>query len=70
MFLVDTNIWLELLLEQERAGEVRRFLDALPSDQLAISHFSLHSIGVILGRYGRRTALLQFRHYPDSLHEL
>lgn len=62
MFLVDTNIWLELLLEQERADQVRRFLDALPSNQLAISHFSLHSIGVILGRYGRRTALLQFVH--------
>lgn len=25
-----------------------------------ISHFSLHSIGVILGRYGRRAALVQF----------
>ncbi len=62
MFLVDTNIWLEHLLEQERADEVRRFLDALPSDQLAVSHFSLHSIGVILGRYGRTAALVQFMH--------
>ena len=60
MLLVDTNIWLELLLEQDRADEVRRFLDGLPSDQIAISHFSLHSIGVILGRYGRRAALVQF----------
>ncbi len=62
MFLIDTNIWLELLLEQDRADEVRRFLDAMPSDQIGISHFSLHSIGVILGRYGRRAALVQFVH--------
>src|SRR5688500_310514 len=60
MFLVDTNIWLELLLDQDRADEVRRFLDALPSDQIVISHFSLHSIGIILGRYGRHAALVQF----------
>jgi hypothetical protein len=62
MYLVDTNIWLERLLEQDRADEVRRFLSALPSDQLALSHFSLHSIGVILGRYGRYAALEQFIH--------
>jgi predicted nucleic acid-binding protein len=31
MFLVDTNVWLELLLEQEKAGEVRRFLQMTSS---------------------------------------
>jgi hypothetical protein len=60
MYLVDTNIWLERLLEQDRADEVRRFLNVIPSDQLAISHFSLHSIGIILTRYGRRDDLVQF----------
>lgn len=60
MYLIDTNIWLERLLSQARAEDVRRFLDAVPSDQLAISHFSLHSIGVILGRYSRREHLVQF----------
>jgi len=60
MYLVDTNIWLERLLDQARADEVRRFLNALPSDQFAISHFSLQSIGVILGRYGRRDDLVAF----------
>jgi predicted nucleic acid-binding protein len=37
MFLVDTNIWLELLLDQERASEVRRFLEAYEASQLAIT---------------------------------
>jgi predicted nucleic acid-binding protein len=50
-YLVDTNIWLELLLNQEKAGEVSIFLDRTPTEMMAISDFSLHSIGVILCRY-------------------
>lgn len=45
MYLVDTNIWLERLLDQTRSDEVRQFLDATPSEHLFISDFSLHSIG-------------------------
>jgi uncharacterized protein len=60
MYLVDTNIWLERLLDQDRADEVHRFLIAVPSEQLALSHFSLHSIAVILGRYGRKESLVEF----------
>lgn len=50
MFLVDTNIWLELLLDQEKATEVRRFLETCETSQLAITEFSLYSIGIILTR--------------------
>ncbi len=60
MYLVDTNIWLERLLAQARADEVRRLLDTVPSDQLLLSHFSLHSIGVILGRSHQHDTLQQF----------
>jgi hypothetical protein len=60
MYLVDTNIWLERLLGQTRAEDVGRFLAAVPDEQLLLSHFSLHSIGVILGRYGQRDTLQQF----------
>lgn len=31
MYLVDTNIWLERLLDQERSDEVARFLDHVPT---------------------------------------
>jgi len=48
MYLVDTNVWLELLLEQEKAGEVRRFLQATEAQLLSMTEFSLYSIGVIL----------------------
>lgn len=50
MFLVDTNVWLELLLEQEKAEEVRRFFQNVEARFLAITEFSLYSIGVILTR--------------------
>lgn len=60
MYLVDTNVWLERLLDQERAAEVGRFLGTVASDELLMSDFSLHSIGIILDRLGRRSTLAQF----------
>jgi predicted nucleic acid-binding protein len=60
MYLVDTNIWLERLLEQERADEVGRFLAHVTTDQLIITDFSFHSIGVICSRLGQRAAFLTF----------
>jgi len=50
MFLVDTNVWLELLLEQEKAHESRRFLTETEATLLSITDFSLYSVGVILTR--------------------
>jgi uncharacterized protein len=50
MLLVDANVWLELLLDQEQAGQVRDFLRAVPLDELAITDFALHSVGIILAR--------------------
>jgi predicted nucleic acid-binding protein len=53
MFLVDTNVWLERLLDQERAGEVGEFLDSVEAAQLLISEFSLYSIGIALCKLGK-----------------
>lgn len=50
LFLVDTNVWLERLLNQERSFEVADFLSEVPSNYLFISDFSLHSIGVIASK--------------------
>jgi len=60
MYLLDTNIWLERMLQQARSEEVRRLLDQVPSDHLLITDFSLHSIGVILNRLNRRDEFLGF----------
>ncbi|ACO04021.1 MAG TPA: type II toxin-antitoxin system VapC family toxin [Persephonella sp.] len=47
-YLLDTNIWLEALLNQERSEEVIKFLNKYSGESLAISDFSLHSIIIIL----------------------
>lgn len=60
MYLVDTNVWLERLLEQERSEEAGRFLAQVPSERLCITDFTFHSIGVILSRLNRTEVLLQF----------
>ena len=60
MWLVDTNIWLELLLEQERASEVRQFLQETPAESLWMTDFSLYSIGIILMRTGKSSLWEEF----------
>jgi predicted nucleic acid-binding protein len=50
MYLLDTNILLELLLNQKKADEVERLLLETPPEMLFVSEFSLDSIGVALVR--------------------
>jgi len=59
-YLLDSNVWLELLFEQERAEDVRRFLETEPMAQIAISEFSVYSIGIALARSGLEHAFVQF----------
>jgi len=59
MYLLDTNIILELLLDQDRAAEVERFLRTTPPGRLYFSEFSLYSLGIILFRHGRHDAFDQ-----------
>lgn len=58
--LIDSNIWLERLLDQERTSEVEKFLAETPSDLLCITDFALHSIGLILQRVDRLDTLAVF----------
>jgi hypothetical protein len=51
MYLVDTNVWLEALLDQEHAEEARNFLQRTDSVILFLTDFSLFSIGIILTRH-------------------
>lgn len=60
MFLLDTNIWLELLLEREKADQVRRLLEAEESWRFGLTDFSLHSIGVILTHLNKHDLFLDF----------
>jgi len=58
--LVDTNGWLERLLDQTRSEEVGRFLAQLPSEHLYLTDFAFHSIGVVLSKLDQTEALLRF----------
>jgi uncharacterized protein len=49
-YLVDTNVWLERLLDHEKSVIASNFFDLIPTDSLYVSDFSIHSIGVILSR--------------------
>jgi predicted nucleic acid-binding protein len=60
LYLVDTNIWLERLLGQDKSEVVRKFLDHVSSDQLLITDFAVHSIAVILNRLEKKGTFLQF----------
>lgn len=60
MYLVDTNIWLEVLLEQEKTAESHEFLEITESSFLHITDFSLYSIGIILTRLKKSDVLNKF----------
>jgi uncharacterized protein len=59
MYLLDSNIWLERLLEQQQSDAVRQLLEVVASDQLCISDFSLHSIALALTRRNRQEVFLR-----------
>jgi len=59
MFLVDTNVFLEILLKRDKKEDCKKFLDN-NIENLNITDFSLHSIGVILFRYGKEEVFRKF----------
>ena len=59
MYLLDTNILLELLLKREHAAAVIQFLQA-PEITCSISDFSFHSIGLHLFNKDKKDLYLRF----------
>jgi len=60
LYLVDTNVWLERILDQAKSEEVGQFLNRTPIERLFITDFAFHSIGVILTKLNRSDAFLTF----------
>jgi len=58
--LIDTNIILEILLNQERSNESRKLLENSDNSAFFLSDFSLHSIGILLFRTKRHYSFYQF----------
>jgi uncharacterized protein len=62
MNLIDTNIVLELLLQREKTAAVKKFFLTVSSSEIAMSDFSLHSIGLILLKVNKSDVLSKFVH--------
>lgn len=60
MYLIDTNIVLEGLLNQEKADSVARFFLEIDLEDTYITDISLHSIGIILFRLEKYEAFNSF----------
>lgn len=60
MYLLDTNIWLERLLGQAQAMIVSDLLDTLTTDEICMTDFTLHSIGVICNRLKQPAVFTKF----------
>jgi predicted nucleic acid-binding protein len=59
MFLVDTNVFLEILLKQNKEKDCKKFLNNNIGN-LNMTDLSLHSIGIILFRYGKEEIFQKF----------
>jgi predicted nucleic acid-binding protein len=58
--LVDTNIFLEILLDQYQTQSAKEFLSRADEHDLYISDYSLHSIGLLLFRRKEYDAFQEF----------
>ena len=58
--LVDTNLFIEVLLNQVSAGEARTFLENRKGHDLFVTDLALHSIGLLLFRQKQHQVFRQF----------
>jgi predicted nucleic acid-binding protein len=59
MYLVDTNLVLEVLLRQTKSDQVKQFLERSLAHGLFFTDFSLHSVGVVLLHRNMHEAFLK-----------
>ena len=62
MYLIDTNIFLEVLLKRKRKEDCKEFLKLVKNGELTaiFSHFSLYSIEILLSGQKKYIALRKF----------
>lgn len=59
VYLLDTNIILEFLLDQEKAADVERLIRATKPEDLHLTEFALYSLGVVMMRRKRHDIFLE-----------
>lgn len=58
--LIDTNVFLEIILDQEKAAESKALLAKVADHEFFISDYSLHSIGLLLFRRKQHDVFQRF----------
>ncbi len=58
--LLDTNLFLEVILEQDAAAQARATIENNAGHELFVSDYSIHSIGILLFRRGQHSVFEQF----------
>jgi PIN domain nuclease of toxin-antitoxin system len=58
--LLDTNIFLEIILDQEKSPDAKTLLSRGDENEFFISDYSLHSIGLLLFRLKQYDVFRQF----------
>ncbi len=68
MYLIDTNIFLEILLEQDKYEECEVLLNKIGQSKALfyVSSFTLHSIEVLMVRNNKIKELSEFISYVNS----
>jgi len=62
VYLIDTNVWLERLLDHPQATAVEQFLAHTPTTALFLTDFAFHSLAIILLRLKKPTLWRTFLH--------
>src|SRR5688500_12028661 len=52
-FLLDTNCFIQIVRSRPDAPQVQALLQAVPVTRLFMSDYTLHSIGVVMNRFGQ-----------------
>jgi hypothetical protein len=63
-YLLDINVLLEFLLDHDSADEVERFLKEAPHQQLAVTEFIIHSVGISFLRRKLHAGFVRFAEDP------
>ena len=58
--LIDTNVFLEIILQQDKAEQAKTLLERTENHEFFISGYSLHSIGVLLFRRRQHDIFQEF----------
>jgi hypothetical protein len=68
MYLLVTNIFLEILLEREKSKAAKHILTTNPSTDLFITDFSFHSMGDFLFQKNKQDSCIEKESNYELVH--